>query len=194
MSLKQTFPADRLANYERMVDDMIVDRYMAEIDTRIDSIVLEWRATDAFVEYVMAAPYKPWNLEQHRVSDAYDEHRARNADLQQMIEQIRASASHIPAERHADIGFGPYDGNSDKYLAMVLDYAGPDFADDETGSTEWSEHIMRFGRVLLATNDQGFRDADIRADEDEAKKVFAQCEQQYHDWAVSEDCSNYDND
>jgi hypothetical protein len=104
-----------------------------------------------------------------------------------MIENIRSSNFDIPAERESAIGFGPYDGNDDKYLSMVLDYAGPDFADEETGNTEFGEHLMRFYRCLLATDDQGFRTLVVYDHEVEAVAAFQRFEDAYSKWASTEE-------
>jgi hypothetical protein len=165
-----------------------IAEYMAKIDTRIDRIVLEWRLTDEFID-AMAGKRGPiagsreamWErFRVDRIAASHTEITHRPDDLQALIEEIRASDGFtIPAERAADIGFGRYDGNDDKYLAMVLDYAGPDFADEETGDTEWGEHVMRFDRVLMGTNDQGFRSIAVFDTEDAAKAMFEALDYQY---------------
>jgi hypothetical protein len=175
-------------NFQRMKDDAIVDDYMAKIDTRIDRIVLEWRFQDAIVDGIIKPPTGLiQRIEARRTVDERNEHIHRPDDLQEMIENIRSSNFHIPAERDSGIGFGPYDGNDDKYLSMVLDYAGPDYADDETGDTEWGEHVMRFYRCLLGTDDHGFRTLVIYDHEVEAVAEFQRIEAAYHKWASQQE-------
>lgn len=188
MTLIQSLDSKRLDNFGRMTEDMIVSRYMAEIDTRLDRIVLEWRWLDG-MNTLLGTGRRPYAFENQRAIVAREEHDARPADLQRLIEEIRGSSSdsNIPAERHADIGFGSYDANDDKYLAMVLDYAGPDFADAETGSTEWAVHVMRFGRVLLISNDQGFKDLSVFETEELAITAFEEADTAYDEWASEEE-------
>jgi homoserine acetyltransferase len=177
--------------FQRMKDDQMVNPYMAKIDTRIDRIVLEWRMTDAIIDNILKDSK---HLDMHerfrveRIVAEQFEHNHRDSDLQQMIEEIRAcDGFNIPAERDAYIGFGPYDANDDKYLSLVLDYAGPDFADDETGDTEFGEHVMRFGRCLLGTNDQGFRTLVIHDHEVEAIAEFHNIDNAYSAWMSAQD-------
>jgi hypothetical protein len=181
--------------FQRMKDDSMVNDYMAVIDTRIDEIVLNWRMQDTVLDQVMRGSLHKGQsrdnfyvkMRASRIIAERMEHHHRDDDLQHMIESIRSSAFHIPAERHADISFGPFDANDDKYLAMVLDYAGPDYADEESGSTEWSEHFMRFGRCLLATDDRGFRTLIVCDTEDEAKARFERADYEYDKWMEAQD-------
>jgi|1186.fasta_scaffold324105_3 hypothetical protein len=174
--------------FQRMKDDQMIDPYMAVIDTRIDRVVLEWRMTDAILDGIMKGKRLDMH-ERHRanriVAEQF-EHNHRPDDLQQMIQNIRSSNFDIPTERDADIGFGPYDANDDKYLSMVLDYAGPDYADDETGCTDFGEHVMRFYRCLLGTDSQGFRTLVVYDHEVEAVAEFQRIEAAYLAWSAAE--------
>lgn len=171
-----TFTPD-YGKLQRMQDDAIVRRFMAQIDTKIDTIVLQWRVEDDERDGYASRPY--WLF---KSDHALAEHDNRPDDLQQMIEEIRGSDGDIDPEREFFRSPGRYEGNEDRYLAYVLDYAGRDYADDETGSTEWSTYILRFGRVLLCTDDRGFVDATIYPDEETAKIVFERAEDAYSQW------------
>jgi len=187
---QKEWDAAKWQEFQRMKDDhFTVNPYMAEIDTRIDKIVLEWRMTDAIVDGIIKPPKDMWERfgSARRIAEHY-EHNGRPVDLQRMIEQIRASDGFtIPTEREAQISFGAYDGNDDKYLALVLDYAGPNFADDETGDTDWGEHVQRFGRCLLGSDDQGFKSLAIYDDEDHAKARFEVIDFDYSTYMSAQD-------
>lgn len=172
--------------YQRMKDDIIVRRYMAEIDTRIDDIVLRGRCDDSMALALITGKVRVGF--EINPCDIWRQHIEREFDLRHMIEEIRASDGDIDAERHFHHGPGAYDGNDDRYLAMVLDYAGPNYADEETGSTEWGEHVLRFGRLLMGTDDRGFRTVVTHPDEDAAKAEFKKLDDAYSEWAAVEDC------
>jgi hypothetical protein len=176
--------------FQRMKDDQMVNPYMAKVDTRIDRVILEWRMRDAILDGILRGK----RLDMHerfrveRIVAEQFEHNHRADDLQHMIEEIRASDGfNIPTEREAYIGFGPYDANTDKYLSLVLDYAGADFADEETGDTEFGEHVMRFGRCLLGTDDQGFRTLAIYDHEVEAVAEFKKIDNAYNEWMSTQE-------
>ena len=188
---------------QRMQDDAIVRRYMAQIDTRIDKMVLFDRIGDLMQLDVIRMDYasmagidfdvaleslhRRHDHNHRRTVDSWHEHNDRDEDLQKLIEAIRGSNDDIEAERHADIGFGPFDHNDDKYLAFVLDWAGEDYADENTGSTEWMDYILRFGRVCLLTDDRGFRTVVICDTEEECKRRFKETDNQYGEWAAEND-------
>jgi hypothetical protein len=190
-TLVQGFERKRLQNFERMIDDHVVNRYMAQVDTEIDNYILGCRVDDQFTDTLRETSRTPgeWSPFNNRPGERWREHDQRATDLQEMIEQIRASDSfeYIEPERSFQPGFGPYDGNSDTYLAYVLDFAGPDYADEETGSTEWDGYLMRFGRVLLWSDDRGFKTAEILDNEDVAKRVFDQLDAQYGNWMLAQE-------
>lgn len=190
-------------SFQRMKDDRMVAEYMAVIDTRIDERVLGGRVDDEFWELVREFERNGYNhtASQSRLwrkgpKDFYRIHIERDADLQRLIEEIRASDGDIDTERDfwKVPPIGPYDGNHDKYLAYVLDVAGPNYADEETGSTEWDYHIQRFGRVILMTDSQGFRTIEIYGDEHTAIAAFQTAEAEYCLWDADDDDETYDPD
>lgn len=175
--------------FQQMQDDMIVNRYMATVDARIDREVLKLRVEiDSRIEKLRwYSAHNGWLYDTPR--DRYNSHVNRDDDLQRLIEEIRAGdgLSTIDTERDFDPGFGPYDGNEDKYLTYVLDTAGSMFADEETGSTEWSIYAMRFGRCVLTTDDQGFRTLLVFDDEDKARAQFNIIGAAYDGWLTREE-------
>lgn len=191
-TLTQKFDSDRLSRFQRMKDDAIVNRYMAQIDTRIDSFVLACRVTDAEVDAERAIRYSDsgalhtyWLYD--RPLDRLRIHEEREPDLQEMIEQIREdNFEYIEPERSFEHRFGPYEGNSDQYLAYVLDMAGPDYADEEDGSTEWAVWAARYGRIVLLADDRGFKTLDIHDNEDDAINQMENISKQYGEWMEAE--------
>lgn len=175
--------------FQRMKDDNMIAPYMAVIDTRIDRVVLEWRMRDAILDGIMKGKrLDMWErFRVNRIVAEQSEHNHRPDDLQQMIQEIRSSNFDIPTEREAAISFGPYDGNDDKYLSMVLDYAGSDFADDHTGDTEFGEYVMRFYRCLLGTDDRGFRTLVVYDHEVEAVAAFNKIDEAYTIWSAEQE-------
>lgn len=71
-------------------------------------------------------------------------------------------------------------GKYDCAMAEYLDIFGD--GDDETGSTEWYEHVMRFGRRLLFTDDNGFVTCERFGDEGKAKERFEEIDIAYSEW------------
>lgn len=187
---QQTWDDAKWRDWQRQKDNSMVNEYMAVIDTRIDRVVLGWRFRDAVMDGILKNKRLDWRerIDINRTVDEAMEHDHRATDLQEMIENIRCGESfRIPAERDSGIGFGPYDANDDKYLSMVLDYAGPDFADQETGCTDFGEHVMRFYRCLLGTDDRGFRTLVVYDHEVEAVAEFQKIEAAYHEWSAAQE-------
>jgi hypothetical protein len=187
---QQTWDDAKWRDWQRQKDDNMVNEYMAVIDTRIDRVVLGWRMTDAILDGIMKGKRLDWHerIDLNRTVDEAMEHNHRADDLQQMIENIRCGETfRIPAERDSGIGFGPYDANDDKYLSMVLDYAGEMYADEHTGDTEWGEYVQRFYRCLLGTDDRGFRTLVIYDHEVEAVAAFQNIEAAYDNWAAQQE-------
>jgi hypothetical protein len=182
---------------QKWSDDRMVNAFMAEIDSQIDEIVLMGRVTDHMTIDTIRMDYlnmagvgfddalesmvrgRDWNV--RNISSAYKNRYERAADLQKMIEQIRASYGfeYIDAERDFYYGPGAYDASCDPYLTYILDMAGLDYADEDTGSIEWDAFVMRFGRVLYFHDDRGSRWVMICDDETQAKDAFTQIDNQY---------------
>lgn len=184
MALKMTDAA--INKWQRMKDDSMVAAYMAEVDTKIDSFILKCRVQDL----LKCPDFVPggWNgFAYCNTFDQWREHQEREFDLQQMIQEIRASSTHIEAERDFYYGPGAYDGSHDRYLAYVLDVAGPDYADEETGSTEWSDYLMRFGRVIVFRDDRGAVCIALCKSEDDAKQRFLYNKNEYEEWAAEQE-------
>jgi hypothetical protein len=186
---QQTWDDAKWRDWQRMKDDAMVNEYMAKIDTRIDRVVLGWRFRDAVMDGILKDKRLDWRerIDINRTVDEAMEHNHRDDDLQKMIENIRSGNWHIPAERDSGIGFGPYDANDDKYLAMVLDYAGEMHADEHTGDTEFGEYVQRFYRCLLGTDDRGFRTLVVYDHEVEAVAEFQNIEAAYDNWSAAQE-------
>jgi hypothetical protein len=186
---QRTWDDAKWVEWQRHKDDQMISEYMAEIDTRIDKAVLEWRMRDAVMDQIMRGKRLDWREKIHlnRTVEEQFEHNHRPDDLQKMIESIRSGFFEIPTERDSAIGFGPYDANDDKYLSMVLDYAGEMYADENTGDTEFGEYVMRFYRCLLGTDSQGFRTLVIYDHEVEAVAEFQRIEAAYDNWSAQQE-------
>jgi hypothetical protein len=63
--------------------------------------------------------------------------------------------------------------------------------DEATGSTEWAEHVQRFGKRLLFTDDQGFVTCKRYPTEDEAKACFGVIDSKYCEWLDANDEESY---
>jgi hypothetical protein len=71
----------------------------------------------------------------------------------------------------------------DSAMAEFLDVLGMDYADEDTGDTEFADgHAMRFGRRILWTDDRGFVACDTYDAESDARSVMDQYAGEYAAW------------